>query len=239
MPAEYVLPAGLLWSNPPDPLPEEGFELQFRKDDDPPQYFFCAQVSSLRIERVLADALRCLPPKVHAVVEMRRTDAALDAEPDGPESDRWTSPLLPLPEVLRVLVKFSFQILHDGRIGFGAYDPDSPLEVFLDDHKLLNLFAAELDPFSAVLERHRVPQLGRIASILDVEHEHVSLSDLPDRCPEPRREWLRRRRYDPRWFAPALRRSLRMKPVADPPPGEEDDDEQDADDGGDVRGEEE
>jgi hypothetical protein len=212
VPAEFVLPAGLFWAAPPDPPPEEGFELAYRENDETPHYFFYAQLSSLRLERFFTDALRCLPERVHAVLEIRRPDEARGAAPDARETDRWASELVPLDDVLRVASKYAFQLLHDGTVGFGAYDPDSPLEVFLDDHKLVSLFSAEVEPFAPLLETFGVPQVDQIASILDVDHEHVPLAKIPDRCPEPRREWLRRRQFDPRWFAPAIQRALDMVP---------------------------
>lgn len=215
MPAEFVLPAGLFWAAPPDPPPEEGFELAYRENDETPHYFIYAQLSSLRLERFFMEALRCLPPKVHAVLEIRRPEPDRAASPDSRETDRWASELVPLEDVLRVASKYSFQLLHDGMVGFGAYDPDSPLEVFLDDHKLVSLFSPEVEPFVPLLESFGVPQVDQIASILDVDHEHVPLAEIPDRCPEPRREWLRRRRFDPRWFAPAIQRALAMTPQED------------------------
>ncbi len=215
MPAEFVLPAGLFWAAPPDPPPEEGFELSYREDDETPHYFIYAQLSSLRLERFFMEAMRCLPPKVHAVLEIRRPDTDRQGARDGRETDRWASEVVPLEDVLRVASKYSFQLLHDGMVGFGAYDPDSPLEVFLDDHKLVSLFSPEVEPFVPLLETFGVPQVDQIASVLDVDHEHVPLHEIPDRCPEPRREWLRRRRFDPRWFAPAIQRALAMAPQDD------------------------
>lgn len=230
MPAEFVLPAGLYWAAPPDPPPEEGFELSYREDDETPHYFLYAQLSSLRLERFFMDAMRCLPPKVKAVLEIRRPEPARAASNDGRETDRWASDVVPLEDVLRVASKYSFQLLHDGMVGFGAYDPDSPLEVFLDDHKLVSLFAPEVEPFVPLLESFGVPQVDQIASVLDVDHEHVPLFEIPDRSPEPRREWLRRRRFDPRWFAPAIQRALAMTP-------QQDDDDADAADDADFEDE--
>jgi len=37
-------------------------------------------------------------------------------------------------------------------VGFGAYDPDSALEVFIDDHKLLSLFSPSLEAFESLFE---------------------------------------------------------------------------------------
>jgi len=141
LPSEYVLPVGLHLDAPAPPELAEGYEVRWRDEDDPPHYFFYAQVSVLRVERLLTAALALMPARCHAVLELRRCDERMEQEPDGPAQDRFVSALVPRAQVAAVLDRYRFQILHDGMAGFGFYDPDSPLEVFLDDHKLLSLFA--------------------------------------------------------------------------------------------------
>lgn len=219
MAAEYVLPAGLLPSAAPDSPIEEGYEVRWREDGEPPHYDFWVQASSLRVGRIAEDAFAVLPAEVHAVLEVRLGEREDAADPRAPSHERWVSPLVAREKVLDVFRRFSFQILHDGTVGFGAYDPESPLEVFLDDHKLLNLFSPSQDAFEAILLRHRVPAGEGLSTVLDADHEHVALSELPDRCPVPRREWLRRKRFDPEWFVPSIRRALRMR--REPSPAED------------------
>lgn len=219
MAAEYVLPAGLLPEATADPPLEEGYEVRWRDDEDPPHYDFWAQVSVLRLGRILEDALAALPDHVHAVLEFRRAEREGEDDAESPSHERWVSPLLPRAKVLAVLDKYSLQILHDGTVGFGAYDPGSALEVFLDDHKLLSLFAPGLDPFDAILRRHGVPAAEGFATVLDGDHDHLALAEIPEVCPQPRREWLRRKRYDPEWFVPSIRRALRMR--LEPTPAED------------------
>ena len=211
MAAECVLPVGLHLEAPSVAELAEGYEVHWRGDDDPPHYFFYVQLSVLRVERVLEAALALMPARCHAVLELRRTDAQMDADPEGPAQDRFVSPLVPRAEVAAVLDRYRFQILHDGMAGFGFYDPDSPLEVFLDDHKLLSLFSTELDPFEGILERLCVPSRSGLATVLDLEHEHHGLIAVPDRTQCRRHEWLRRRKYDVNWFGGAIRRKLRMR----------------------------
>jgi hypothetical protein len=211
MAAEYVFPVGVHLDAQTTPELSEGFEVHWRDAEDPPHYFLYAQLSVLRIGRVLDTALELMPERCHAVLELRRTDEQADADPSGPSQDRFVSALLPRREVAAALDRFRFQILHDGMVGFGFYDPDSPLEVFLDDHKLLSLFAPELDPFEGLLEELRVPQLEHLDTVLDLEHEHHGLVSVPDRTACPRHEWLRRRKYDVSWFGRSIQRRLRMK----------------------------
>lgn len=212
MVAEYVVPLGLHVEDGLGEPFDEGYEVQWRDTEDPPHYFFNAQVSVLRLERLLPAALRVLPAFCHAVLEVRRSDDELDADPDGPSVDRYVSDLLPRSEVLAVLSRYRFPLLHDGMVGFGAYDPSTVLEVFLDDHKLLSLFAPSMEPFEQILAAHRVPHRRELHTMLDVDHEHHTLPAVPDRCSVPRARALRRQRFDVQWFAPAIRRRLRMQP---------------------------
>ena len=210
MPAQYVFPVGIYVERPASPELDEGFEVRWRDDDEPPHYFFYAQLSVLRVERLMARALALMPPRCHAVLELRRTDERMERDPEGPSQDRFVSSLVPRESVAAVFDLYRFQILHDGMAGFGFYDPDSPLEVFLDDHKLISLFSPELDPFEGILAEFGVPQRERIETVLDLEHEHHGLVALADRTDCKRHEWLRRRKYDVNWFGATIRRRLRM-----------------------------
>ncbi len=211
MVAQYLGPIGLFVTNDDDaPELEEGYDVQWRDDEVPPHYFFHAQISALRLQRAFPSALAILPRYCHAVLEVRRSDEQMDRDPEGPAVDRWVSDLLPRSQVLEVLARYRFAILHDGMVGFGAYDPDSALEVFLDDHKLLSLFAPSTEPFEQLLAGFRVPHRRELRTILDRDHEHHTLPAVPDRIEVPSARALRRQRLDVAWFALAIRRRLAM-----------------------------
>jgi hypothetical protein len=211
MSAEYVLPIGLHVDSPATSELSEGYEVRWRDGEDPPHYFFYAQLSVLRVGRLLDETLALMPERCRAVLELRRTDEEVDADPSRPAQDRFVSALMPREEVAAVLARYRFQILNDGMTGFGFYDPDSPLEVFLDDHKLLSLFSAQLEPFEGLLARLGVPNRERLDTVLDLSHEHHGLVAVPERTQCRRHEWLRRRKYDVDWFGGAIRRRLRMR----------------------------
>jgi hypothetical protein len=223
MPAQYVYPVGVHVDAPARPELAEGYEVHWREGDDPPHYFFYAQLSVLRVERVLAESLALMPARCHAVLELRRTEEQIEAEPEGPSQDRWVSELVERNDVAEVFARWRFQILHDGMAGFGFYDPDSPLEVFLDDHKLLSMFAPGLEPFETLFSSIGVPHRERLETVLDLEHEHHGLASVPDRTCSPRHEWLRKRKYDVDFFGRSIRRTLRMH-VEPHTPSEEPDD---------------
>lgn len=221
MPWEYILPAGLVRIGAGEPALEERFEVQWRGDDESPHYFYWVQASALRLERLVADAILLLPPRVQVILEIRQSDEAIDADPDLPSQIRFASGVVPREAALAVWKEHGPALVHDGMVGFGAYDPQSSLEVFLDDHKLLSLFAPSQEPFDALLERHGIPEGDTFPTILDHEHDHVPLVDLPKRAPCVKRAWPKRRHHDVAWFAPAIRRALRMRrQKADPGHGE-------------------
>ena len=211
MAVQYVFPVGLQVEAAPAAELAEGYEVHWRDAEDPPHYFFYAQVSVLRLDALLTETLELMPARCHAVLELRRGDEEKTGEPDAPAQDRWVSDLVPRSEVAAVYARYRFQILHDGTVGFGFYDPDSPLEVFLDDHKLLSMFSAELEPFETVLARLAVPNRKRIETVLDLGHEHLPLGAVPERTGDGRHSWLARRKFDVDQYAPAIRRRLRMR----------------------------
>ncbi len=218
MAVEYVLPVGLHLDDPSVDI-QEGYEAHWRQEEDPPHYLLYAQVSALRLERLLREAIGCLPSRVRAVLEVRRADAELDRDPDGPEHDRWVSDTVPRAEVLRIIDRYGYSLLHDGMVGFGAYDPDSPLEIFLDDHKLLSLFSPTMDPFEALLIQARVPHLERVGTMFDEPHDHYTLPSVPEKFVPRGGLHLRRRRLDIVWFAQAIRTRLGMRPEPQPVDG--------------------
>ena len=208
---EFVLPLGLdLIETPTQPF-EEGYDVEWR-DQDPPHYAFSAQVSVLRLERLVPAALACLPAFTRAVLEVRRPETELDADPDGPMLRRWVSGIVPRRVVVEVFRRYRIQLLHCGMAGFGAFDPESALEVFLDDHKLLCLWSPAPDPFERLLEAHRVPRRRDLPSVLDVEHAHMTLPEAADPARLVAARRFGHRVMDVEWFADAIRRRLGMRP---------------------------
>lgn len=217
---EHVLPAGLRLDDPGSVALEEWFETEWMDDgEEPSHYVFRVQVGALRVERLMSEALAALPDAVHAVLEVRRPVEELDNDPDGPAVRRWVSPVVPRDAVLRTWRRHAGVLVHDGMPGFGAWDPDTPLEVFLDDHKLLSLFSPQTEPFESLLRRHRVPEGKGLATVVDADHQHVSIARLCADDPEARRVWGRSKSVDVAWVASSIRGALRMRlqgsPAAD------------------------
>lgn len=225
MPWEYVLPAGLVRTGSAESPLAEAYEVQWRDDEDPPHSFFWVQIGALRLARFVEQAFLLLPARVQVVLEVRRGDDEFDADPDGPPQVRWASGVVSRERLLRVWKEHGPALVHDGMTGFGAYDPDSVLEVFMDDHKLVSLFTDDTAPVEALLAREGIPESEAFPTVLDGDHEHVPLTTVRRRDAQARRAWGRRRALDVEVFAPAIRAALGMRRQDAMPDEEHADDE--------------
>jgi hypothetical protein len=72
------------------------------------------------------------------------------------------------------LWEFEELLLDDGCTGIAVMHPDRPVEVQLDEHKLLVVYAEELGPFEEILRDHGVPARPGIRFITQGEHLHAS-----------------------------------------------------------------
>jgi len=79
------------------------------------------------------------------------------------------------------LWEFEELLLDDGCSGIAVMHPDRPIEVQLDEHKLLVVYADDLSPFEAILLAHGVPQRPGIRFITQGEHLHASHARFQDR----------------------------------------------------------
>jgi hypothetical protein len=67
---------------------------------------------------------------------------------------------------------FEDLLLHDGCTGLAVLAGNQPMEVQFDEHKLLVVYAADLEPFVRVLEEHDLPRDDTLRIITEGEHLH-------------------------------------------------------------------
>jgi|CXWL01.1.fsa_nt_gi hypothetical protein len=89
-----------------------------------------------------------------------------------------------LPILQSVLFDFEDVLLDDGYSGIAVIHPDLPLEIQLDEHKLLAIFGEELSEFEDILESHGVRCDEQIRFISEADHVHVSSEELEQRFQE-------------------------------------------------------
>jgi hypothetical protein len=77
-----------------------------------------------------------------------------------------------LPVLKSHCCEFEDLLLHDGCTGMAVLSGLGPMEVQFDEHKLLVVYAPELRPFTAVLDRHRIRRDDSMKIITEGEHLH-------------------------------------------------------------------
>ncbi|HEY2882898.1 MAG TPA: hypothetical protein VGJ15_10700, partial [Pirellulales bacterium] len=85
-----------------------------------------------------------------------------------------------LPVLKSTLYDYEEMLLNDGCTGIAVLNPNIPLEVQFDEHKLLIAYGQDLSPFEAVLRERAVPCNDQIKFITEAEHVHSS-SDVYQR----------------------------------------------------------
>jgi hypothetical protein len=63
-------------------------------------------------------------------------------------------------------------LLNDGCTGLAALNPAGPMEVQFDEHKLLFVYAHDLDAFEAILIEHGLQRDDTLKFISEAEHLH-------------------------------------------------------------------
>jgi hypothetical protein len=77
-----------------------------------------------------------------------------------------------LPVLMSHCCEFEGLLLNDGCTGIAVIGTAGPMEVQFDEHKLLVVYAHDLDPFKAVLRNAGIDQVDGIKLITEGEHLH-------------------------------------------------------------------
>src|SRR5580698_6265774 len=75
-------------------------------------------------------------------------------------------------------------LLNDGCTGMAALNPNGPMEVQFDEHKLLFVYAHDLEPFEAVLKDFGLKRDDTIKFISEAEHLHSTDDTYRDQFEE-------------------------------------------------------
>lgn len=149
--------------------PREGYRLsQFRDAETG----IClpvlgAAVSADRLFDVFLDLLDPLGPSVHAVLETSH-DSRGDRHTDLRRGD------IDLPVLMSQFCDFEDLLLNDGCTGVAVVSATRRIEVQLDEHKLLFVYARDLKPFRRILRRHGIRRDNELQLIAEAAHLHHS-----------------------------------------------------------------
>jgi len=89
-----------------------------------------------------------------------------------------------VPVLESILWDFEEMLLHDGCTGIAVLNPDVPLEVQFDEHKLLIAYGNDLAPFEDIFRARHVGRDDELKFITEAEHVHSSSDDYFDQFEE-------------------------------------------------------
>ena len=123
-----------------------------------------ASVTLMHLLDVFFDLLDPLGPVVDVVLETSH-------ERNGGHSDLYREDI-DLPILKSTLYEFEDVLLNDGCTGIAVLNPGIPLEVQFDEHKLLFVYAHDLEPFEQILMDHGLVRDDSLRFLSEAEHLH-------------------------------------------------------------------
>lgn len=79
-----------------------------------------------------------------------------------------------LPILKSILCDYEEILLHDGCVGLAVIHQTAPIEIQLDEHKIITIYAHELEPFERILRQHNVRHKSQMRTLPEAEHIHSS-----------------------------------------------------------------
>ena len=92
---------------------------------------------------------------------------------DGSHEDLYREKI-DLPVLMSTLCDYESLLLNDGCTGVAVVNPAKQLEVQLDEHKLLMIYAEDLKPFERILFEYDVWPMENMRFITEEDHVHSS-----------------------------------------------------------------
>ncbi len=148
-------------------VPREGYRRDIYRDPETGNKMpvLAAAVSSERLFDVFMDLLDPLGDEVDVVME-----SSHESEP-GAHADLYREHMDTV--ILKsTLYDYEDLLLNDGCTGLAALNPGGPMEVQFDEHKLLFVYAHDLEPFEEILKEHGLRRDDTIKFISEAEHLH-------------------------------------------------------------------
>lgn len=126
-----------------------------------------AAVSSERLFDAFLALLEPLGPVVDVVLETSHHSK-------GPEHRDLVREQIDLPVLSSYLCEFEELLLNDGCAGVAVISASGPMEVQFDEHKLLVVYARDMEPFERILQEFGVQRDDSLKLITEGEHMHSS-----------------------------------------------------------------
>jgi hypothetical protein len=156
-------------------MPREGFRMDVYRDNDANMEVpvLAAAVTRERLFDVFLSLLDALGPCVDVVLETSHhsdTSKHRDLLREG----------IDLPVLQSHLCEFEDLLLNDGCTGVAVISGTGSAEVQFDEHKLLVVYAHDLEPFEAVLRQAGIKRDDRLRLITEGEHLHSTAPSYYD-----------------------------------------------------------
>lgn len=164
-----------------DVVPREGFRRDVYRDPETGNTMpvLAASVSAHRLFDVFMELLDPLGDEVDVVME-----SSHESEP-GAHQDMYREHMDTV--ILKsTLYDYEDLLLNDGCTGIAALNPSGPMEVQFDEHKLLFVYAHDLEPFEEQLRRHGLERDDSIKFLSEAEHLHSTDDQYKERFEELR-----------------------------------------------------
>jgi hypothetical protein len=129
-----------------------------------------ASVSREKVLEVFLDLLDPLGATVDVVLETSH-------ERRGGHQDLYREEI-DLPILKSILYDFEDLLLDDGCTGLAVLNPNIPLEVQFDEHKLLIMYGEELVDFQDILDEYGLEAREDMKFITEAEHVHSSSEEF-------------------------------------------------------------
>lgn len=155
--------------------PRQGYHLQVYRDRKANLKLpmISAAVSAENLLDCFVALLEPLGETVHVVLE---TSHGRDA--DDHRDYRRTH--IDLPVLQSHFCDFEDLLLNDGCTGVAVLSASGPMEVQFDEHKLLHVYAAKINPFRRILRDFGIRRRQTLALISDAEHLHHTTDAYED-----------------------------------------------------------
>jgi len=89
-----------------------------------------------------------------------------------------------LPVLKSIMYDFEDLLLDDGCTGIAVLNPQIPMEVQLDEHKLLIMYGQDLSEFESIFGQYKIECNEEVQFITEAEHVHSSSDELYQRFDE-------------------------------------------------------
>ena len=122
-------------------------------------------VSAERLFDLFLDLLEPLGEMVNVVME-----SSHDLE--GGEQVDWAREHVDLPVLMSHMCDYEDLLMNDGCSGIAVLGLEEMLEVQFDEHKLLYVYAEDLEPFERILQEHGIARNDNLPLLTEAEHLH-------------------------------------------------------------------